>query len=163
MSAVIFRKIVRSDFLNILSLNKDFVPRVGPITEDWLEKYFNEAAHFEVAVNENQLVGFFIAMLPDTDYKSENFLWFKNYSKSFIYVDRLAINSNFQGQGIGKKFYQRLFDAYSGIVNEVTCEVNLRPENPQSLNFHKSVGFVEVGQQETKGGEIRVSLLARRI
>ena len=39
------------------------------------------------------------------------------------------------------------------------CEVNVRPRNDVSLDFHASLGFREVGQQDTDGGK-RVSLLA---
>ena len=40
------------------------------------------------------------------------------------------------------------------------CEVNVRPRNDASLRFHHSIGFREVGQQDTDGGNKTVSLLA---
>lgn len=163
MSAVIFRKAEIGDLPKVLELNKKFVPRVGEVDHAWLEKYLRLAAHFEIAESQNEPAGFLIAMLPETDYLSENFLWFKKNLDSFIYVDRIAIAEQFQGRGVGKELYHRLFAAYAGKVSKVTCEVNLRPENPQSLLAHRSLGFLEVGQQETKGGQIRVSLLAREI
>jgi predicted GNAT superfamily acetyltransferase len=39
------------------------------------------------------------------------------------------------------------------------CEVNVRPRNDVSLEFHHTVGFREVGQQDTDGGKKTVSLL----
>ena len=39
------------------------------------------------------------------------------------------------------------------------CEVNVRPRNEASLLFHHSIGFREVGQQDTDGGKKTVSLL----
>jgi hypothetical protein len=45
----------------------------------------------------------------------------------------------------------------------VTCEVNLEPPNPVSLGFHRALGFVDVAQQDTYGGTVRVQLMARRI
>lgn len=163
MSAVIFRKALKQDLSQILQLNQKFVPRVGEVTTAWLEKYLQEAAHFEIAEKEGEIVGFLIAMLPDADYGSENFLWFKKNSKKFVYVDRIAVAEDQQGTGLGKEFYERLIRAFKGKADEVTCEVNLRPENPQSLKAHAKFGFKEVGQQETKNGQIRVSLLARKI
>ncbi len=41
----------------------------------------------------------------------------------------------------------------------LTCEVNVRPRNEPSLRFHHSIGFREVGQQDTDGGNKTVSLL----
>lgn len=40
------------------------------------------------------------------------------------------------------------------------CEVNLRPRNDPSREFHEAIGFREVGQQDTDGGDKRVSLMA---
>ena len=39
------------------------------------------------------------------------------------------------------------------------CEVNVRPRNDTSLEFHRSIGFREVGQHDTDGGTKTVSLL----
>ena len=48
-------------------------------------------------------------------------------------------------------------------LGEVTCEVNLEPPNPASLAFHARLGFRQVGEQVTKGGSVRVALLARAV
>jgi uncharacterized protein len=48
-------------------------------------------------------------------------------------------------------------------AERVTCEVNLEPPNPVSQRFHESLGFVEVGRQETYGGSVTVQLLERRL
>lgn len=45
----------------------------------------------------------------------------------------------------------------------VTCEVNIRPPNPESLAFHDRQGFVEVGTQETEDGRKTVSLRAKSL
>jgi predicted GNAT superfamily acetyltransferase len=43
------------------------------------------------------------------------------------------------------------------------CEVNVRPRNDASLEFHQSIGFREVAQQDTDGGNKTVSLLELRL
>jgi hypothetical protein len=54
-----------------------------------------------------------------------------------------------------------VFDhARAGGAPVVTAEVNMEPPNPGSLAFHHRLGFREVGQQDTYGGSVRVSLLA---
>ena len=62
--------------------------------------------------------------------------------------------------GIGRAFYDTLVVQFSGSWPVLLCEVNLRPRNDASLHFHHSIGFREVGQQETDGGKKTVSLLA---
>ena len=42
----------------------------------------------------------------------------------------------------------------------ITCEVNTRPANPDSMAFHERLGFREVGRQQTEGGAKEVALLA---
>ena len=39
----------------------------------------------------------------------------------------------------------------------------MRPRNEASLLFHHSIGFREVGQQDTDGGNKTVSLLALKL
>ena len=40
----------------------------------------------------------------------------------------------------------------------VTAEIDTIPYNATSLNFHKTMGFREVGTQVIRGGTIQVSL-----
>ena len=42
----------------------------------------------------------------------------------------------------------------------MTAEVNVDPPNPVSSAFHESMGFAEVGRQQTYGGSVTVALLA---
>ena len=53
-----------------------------------------------------------------------------------------------------------LRERLTGTAPVLLCEVNVRPRNDASLHFHHSIGFREVGQQDTDGGAKTVSLLA---
>ena len=61
-------------------------------------------------------------------------------------VDRIVIDAPFRGMGIGRALYRAVFDraAESG-TGLVTCEVDIVPHNGPSLEFHKAMGFEEVG------------------
>ena len=61
---------------------------------------------------------------------------------------------------MGRALYAEVLDQLTGSAPVLFCEVNLRPRNDRSLAFHAAVGFREVGQQDTDGGNKRVSLLA---
>jgi len=151
------------DLTSVLLLNKLNVPKVSEVDLAWLKRYLEQAPLFAIARIKDSFAGYMIGMEPSTDYGSENFHWFKKRYGSFLYVDRLAVESHFQGQGVGKALYGFAQDIAKPMTDLITCEVNIRPPNPQSYNFHKSLGFSEVGQQETKGGQIRVAMLALRI
>jgi hypothetical protein len=116
-----------------------------------------------VAVTEGKdLLGFVLTLLPGVGYASENYRWFSERYNEFIYVDRIVVSEQARNRGVGVELY-RLVTEYAGKngVPRVLCEVNLEPPNPGSLRFHKRIGFVEVGEQRTKGGTYRVSLLAK--
>jgi predicted GNAT superfamily acetyltransferase len=83
--------------------------------------------------------------------------------EQFVYLDRIAVLPEFRRYGIGRRFYTALVDEYTGRWPLLTCEVNTRPRNDTSLSFHHSIGFREVGQQDTDGGSKTVSLLALRL
>ncbi len=123
------------------------------------------AAGFTLAVRDHDiLVGFVIGMHSGADYASENYRFFDARSSDFLYVDRIVIDAERRGAGIGRALYEAVFDlARTGRLREVTCEVNLNPPNPESLAFHARLGFTRVGEQETKNGSVTVALLATAI
>lgn len=151
------------DLSAVLKINQDNTPHVGSIDMAWLERYLQTAYSFRVIEDDEKILGFMIAMLPTTDYNSENFLWFKNNYPSFVYVDRIAIESNVVGKGLGRKLYEDIEARMLGESTLLTCEVNLKPANPASLAFHKNLGFKELGTLDTKGGSVTVSLLGKHI
>lgn len=105
--------------------------------------------------------GFILAMPPGLDYASENYRWFSERSRDWLYVDRIVLAPRLQGRGVGPRLYDAVFAAARAAgFGEVTCEVNVRPPNPGSMAFHSRLGFREVGRQTTKGGEVEVALLA---
>ena len=104
-------------------------------------------------------IGFLIALMPGKDYHSENYRWFNNKYKSFMYIDRVVISEKYQGRGYGKLFYNDLHHFSKGKALNLSCEVNTRPMNRQSIKFHDEFGFYEVGTQETENGKKKVSLL----
>ena len=43
----------------------------------------------------------------------------------------------------------------------MTCEVNITPPNPNSMLFHKHMGFKKVGTQENKKDKVKVAFLEK--
>lgn len=149
-----------ADLPALLKINQSFLPRVSSVDLEWMQNYLSKAQYFRLIEDHGEPLGFLIAMLPDVDYGSVNYTWFKERYRSFLYIDRIAISESSQGQGCGTRLYRDVIEFAKGRAELVTCEVNVRPMNQQSLDFHKKFGFQEVGRQETYGGDITVSLMS---
>ncbi|CAM3962589.1 GNAT family N-acetyltransferase [Kibdelosporangium persicum] len=148
----------------ILDMNNAAVPNVNEATEAELAELI-EMSELTVALRDGETVlGFVLTLPPGVDYGSENYRFFSERYDRFIYVDRIVVAEEARNRGIGVKLYDLIseYAAQHGIPR-VLCEVNLEPPNPGSLRFHKRIGFVEVGQQRTKGGTYLVSLLAKEL
>jgi uncharacterized protein len=157
------RQATEHDLEFVLQLNQQNVPMVSSVDATWLQKYLKAAHTFAVATFDDKPAGFIIGMAPECEYQSENFLWFKQRYTDFLYVDRLAVLTGLEGKGVGRSLYQYVQSAGTLRFKSITCEVNVRPFNERSYKFHQSLGFAEVGQQETKGGALRVAMLVKPI
>jgi len=136
----------------LLALNRANVPAVGEIPLERMARFAEIAAEFPVIEEGGDPIAFLIALEPDADYDSPNFLWFRERRERFLYVDRLAVASEHRRRGLGRALYDHIIErARARGHSTVVCEVNLEPRNDVSLSFHESQGFREVGQAKAKG------------
>ncbi len=162
---MLFRDVADEDLDAVLSLNNQNVPALSPLDAPELARLVALTMVSLVAEVEGAFAGFCMVMPPGVDYASLNYSWFSAHAGdlgygSFAYLDRIAVAPTARRLGVGRAFYERLSDELGGRVPVLFCEVNLRPRNDVSLAFHEAIGFREVGQQDTDGGNKRVSLLA---
>ena len=153
------------DISFILQLNEVNVEVLSPMDEKKFFYFMDSSDMFQVAEVDGEPAAFLIALREGlTDYGSENYIWFSQEYPQFLYVDRIVIDQNFRGLGIGRLLYEGVFDraAISG-CDMVTAEIDIIPYNEQSLKFHEAMGFEEVGRQTIRGGQIQVSLQRRMI
>lgn len=142
-----------------LPLNNDAVPHVNALKADDLEAMLAEAALAWTVLAGGEPAGGLIAFRPGTSYDSANYLWFQDNYDDFLYIDRVVVDPEQRGLGLGKSFYERAMDAARNAGVMLCCEVNERPPNPGSMRFHERFGFEPVGRQETEGGKKSVVLL----
>ena len=154
------RDVEEADLETIHAINEAAVPHVNSIDVDRFRRFIDEAVYFRVAEIETGLAGYLVAFDPSATYESLNFRWFQRHYEDFIYVDRIAVASDARRRGIARRLYDDLIPFARTRTRLLTCEVNTRPPNPDSLAFHARFGFREVGTQETDGGAKSVSLLA---
>ena len=147
----------------VIQSNNDNIPAVSHLDAAGLEWLRSMASTAAIAEVDGQLAGWFIVLHPGEAYDSLNYRWFDSTMTDFAYLDRIVVDPAHRRSGIGRACYQWLLDELRGTATQLCCEVNIRPLNQSSLDFHHSLGFVEVGQQDTDGGSKRVVLLARGV
>ena len=151
--------IIEDDIPIVTDLNQKFLPAVGFLGIENINHFLIISSYFKIIkVNEN-LVGFMIGLMPGVDYESVNYKWFSDKYSSFIYVDRIVIAEKYQNKGFGKIFYDDLKKTFYDKASIITCEINVRPYNKQSIDFHKKYGFKEVGRKNTENDKKTVSYM----
>lgn len=159
------RSLRSSDLDVLLLLNNENVPAVSRLDRGELARLARLSVVASVAELDAEVVGFALVLPPGVDYASENYRWFSEHAASlgyddFAYLDRIAVSQVARRRGVGRALYEHVLERLAGATPVLFCEVNVRPRNETSLAFHAALGFREVGQLDTKGGAIGVSLLA---
>jgi len=155
------RTTVESDFEAILRLNENEVQQTSSMELDRLHSLVGMSAYCKVVTVQTQVAAFLIALREGAPYENDNYQWFAKRFPSFLYVDRVVVDSQFSGRKIGSKLYDDLFAfARAEKIETITCEYNVDPPNPASRRFHDKFGFKELGTQWVAGGTKQVSLQA---
>lgn len=150
-----------SDLPKILELNEKALPHVSKVKLSDMERFLQQADPFLVVEQDNELAGFMIILQQGIDYSSLNYAFFNNNYSDFDYVDRIVIAEPFRGQKLGTALYKHLIENTD--KSYVTCEVNIKPPNPDSMAFHLGLGFTQVAEQVTEKGKKSVAMLVKRL
>ena len=157
------RETSSNDLDAALALNNSNVPELNELDRTEIARLVSLAQVALTAEVDGAFAGFCIVFGSGVDYGSLNYAWFSRNYDHFAYLDRIAVDPSFRRYGIGRGFYAALVERLTGKFPVLTCEVNVRPRNDASLDFHHSIGFREVAQQDTDGGSKTVSLLELRL
>ena len=131
---------------DIYSINQDNVPEVGSLDSlDQQRKLLSISSYHSILLKDGELIGFAICFRESRPYWSENYKYFENKLDQFLYVDRIAIRSEYRRQGHAKRMYENIFNFANQDELTVTAEVNTKPANQGSIRFHEYMGFKEVG------------------
>ena len=161
----VVRNIEIADLPRVLEINNANTPGVSELTFAELELDLHSSLHALAIDNEQgEVCAFCITFDPGTPDAGDNHRWFAERYESFVYLDRIAIDSNHQNRGLGVLLYQAVEQRMlkSAEHSLLCCEVNLEPPNPGSLRFHKRIGFTEVGQHSPQQGYL-VSMLSKNL
>ncbi|MCW8925563.1 MAG: GNAT family N-acetyltransferase [Xanthomonadales bacterium] len=147
-----------------LALNESEVPHVGSITRADMQHFLTIAVYFRVACDDqDNILAVLIGLEPGADYASLNYRWFNERYARFAYIDRIAVAPHARRLGIAETMYKDFEYQSANWAECLCCEVNLVPENPVSMSFHRRLRFEQVGTLETQNGAKKVALLMRKI
>jgi len=161
----IVRNIEITDLARVLEINNANTPGVSELTLSELETDVKNCLHALAIDNQHgEVCAFCITFAPDAPAAGVNHQWFAERYESFVYLDRIAIDSTYQNLGLGVLLYQSVEQQMidSGQHSLLCCEVNLEPPNPGSLRFHHRIGFTEVGQHSPQQDYL-VSMLSKNL
>jgi len=161
----IVRNIEITDLARMLEINNANTPGVSELTLSELETDIENCLHALAIDNEHgEVCAFCITFAPDAPAAGVNHQWFAERYESFVYLDRIAIDSTYQNLGLGVLLYQSVEQQMidSGQHSLLCCEVNLKPPNSGSLRFHHRIGFTEVGQYSPQQDYL-VSMLSKNL
>lgn len=155
------RDICDADLSTVLRLNQSEVPHVGSVDLDRMQWFAENADYFRVAVEDDNIGAFLIGLRPGSSYGSPNYRWFCERYEDFAYVDRIAVAASARRAGLASRLYEDFAASVPDKVGVMTCEVNVRPPNESSMQFHLRRGFEKVGSLVSDDGRKEVALLAK--
>lgn len=159
----IIRDVDEQDLDAVLVLNQSETPHVGSVDLPRMQWFASHAAYFRIALDGDRLAAFLVGLRPGTSYESPNYQWFSKRYADFAYVDRVAVAAFARRSGLASRLYEDFAAAVPATVGFMTCEVNIRPPNESSMEFHRRLGFRQVGAQTTEGGVKEVAMLAKKL
>ena len=144
---LLIRQTQVSDFQRILDINATVEEKTSRIDLARITQLDSWSDYHRVVLVEDEIIGFLLVMSEASHYDGDNFRWFVERYRRFLYVDRIVVDRTFARRGIGSALYGDLiqFAATQG-CSTLCCEINVSPPNPVSHGFHAGFGFKEVGR-----------------
>jgi len=146
------RAMSASDLEMVWAINQENIPAVGEETVEVLASLHAMSSISLVAEVDSVVVGFCMVLSPHTTYRSPNYLYFCERYEDFIYLDRVAVTSDYQGAGVGAALYRKVEQMAEASL--FALEVNIKPRNEGSLRFHTREGFTLLEEVETRPSKV---------
>tara|TARA_B100000214_G_scaffold334481_1_gene277215 strand:+ start:240 stop:752 length:513 start_codon:yes stop_codon:yes gene_type:complete len=139
---------ISSEFLKeIYNLNQEHTPEVGSLSSiEYLQELIKLSSNNFYISFKNKIIGFMICFREGSEYKSKNYKFFTKNKSKFLYIDRIAVKSDYRRNGIGRSLYALISSIAIDKEIPLCCEVNIQPLNQISIDFHENLGFCRVGE-----------------
>ncbi len=140
-----------SQIKKLVHLNNQFARETSKIDAAKMVELANKSF---CAIGISPEVGFILAFDEKADLEGENHSYLKTKFDNFLYIDRIIVGKNFQGQGFGTAFYEIVLELAEEAGKELLlCEVNIDPPNDISIEFHENFGFEAIEERVLNNGK----------
>lgn len=159
---ILIRDMSAQDYAEIIEINRSCQPAVAGLDHDELQRFQSLGGLLLVAEIDSAIVGYLVAFNRAALYDGEEFQQFlRLLPQDFLYIDQIAVAPSFWRRGMGCELYNTAFQrAKKDGTGSFCCEVNLVPPNPQSMDFHRRIGFKAVAEISLNDGRT-VALLVK--
>ena len=134
-------------------INEENVPEVGSRSLDDFNELVDKSDFSLCVAKDNSPLGYIICFQNNkntNEYMEQighkNYIEIRKRVDSFLYVDRITIDTKYRNKKLGSNLYYKAIDfAKNNSITNLAAEINLLPRiNTPSLNFHKKFEFVEI-------------------
>lgn len=149
------RPLAPRDHAALQRINAANTPDVAPISASELAPLLRfEGLHLVAVDGQDAVLAYLLSFPSVSAYDDEEMQHFRRLVPSpFHYVAQLAVDAAHRGRGIGRCFHATVARlARRRDVRTICTDVNLDPPNRASLEFHRRLGFVPVGQATLSSG-----------
>lgn len=138
----------------VLQINSESQPNVARLDPPELNRLQSLSPHHLVAeCTQTGVVAYLLAFADDARYDGEEFLKLRSITAPFLYIDQVAVIHQSQRKGIGAALYRCVEQiAEQSGIESLCCEINICPPNPDSIAFHRKLGFRAVETLDTLDG-----------
>jgi predicted GNAT superfamily acetyltransferase len=149
------RPLAAADHATLLRLNAEGQPAVHPLDWPTLEELLAFEGHHQVAVDDTGAVlGYLLTFASVSAYADTEISELRRrVPEPFLYICQVVVAPAHRRRGIAGAFYAAAAGAARRAGAFVLCsDVNLDPPNPDSLAFHRRLGFKEIGRGTASNG-----------
>lgn len=140
---------------DIVRLNQEAVAVTSPMNADRYRELLAMSDYATVIELEGKVVAFLLGIGAGRAYDNGNYRWFSEHLTEFLYIDRVVVDGECRGIGLGQRLYAHLFDwTLNRKLLHLAAEFDIEPPNLASLAFHDRHGFVELGTRVLDSGKL---------
>jgi len=141
----VLRPMAPADEAAVLALNAAAIEQTGPMDAALFQRLLEIGGESVVVERDGRLAGCLIVLADTAPHDGENFRWFAERVRSFLYVDRIVVAERERGRQLGRLLYEHAAQRAADLgLRWIAAEVNAEPPNTTSLAFHARHGFVEI-------------------
>jgi predicted GNAT superfamily acetyltransferase len=140
-----------------------------PYTEKEYAGFAQHADHFYVLCDKDKVIGFVLAHSSSQidQYGGEVYLHIKTaQTQPFFVIRQICVDKDRYHKGYGRTLYEYLFERLARDTTQDCQAIGFiwkQPPNRPSEEFHKKLGFKELGVYALKDGERVTGIWARTI